>query len=80
MGKFELQPGRGSLTSVREKKNPKGPDYKGTLKLEDGTEIKLAAWIKEYDWGQAISLSIDNFKKQSYPREEQRRDGGDIPF
>jgi len=80
MAKFELQPGRGSLTSVRDKKNPKGPDYKGTLKLEDGTEIRLAAWVKEFSWGQAISLSIDNYRKQTFPREERREDAGDVPF
>lgn len=82
MGKYELQPGRGNLTSVREKRNPKGPDFKGVLKLESGEEIKLAAWVKKFDWGQAISLSIDNYKKQEFPKpiEREERDAGDVPW
>lgn len=80
MSKFQLQPGRGNLTSVRDKKTEKSPDFKGELRLEDGTTIRLAAWVRKFDWGQAISLSIDNYKSGTYPREAQRRDAGDVPF
>ena len=80
MSKFQLQPGRGSLTSVREKRNPKGPDFTGTLMLLDGTTIKIACWERTFNWGTALSLSIDTRDQQPYPREAKRRDGGDVPF
>lgn len=80
MKKFELQPGRGNMTSIRDKRNPKGPDFKGELKLENGEVVRLAAWVRQFDGWQAISLSIDNYKKEQYPREATRRDAGDVPF
>lgn len=41
-----------------DKKSDKQPDYTGTLTLEDGTEKRIAAWIREGKKGKFMSGKI----------------------
>jgi hypothetical protein len=73
-------PGRGVMFRVRDKQNPKGPDFKGGLNV-DGREFELAMWESISKGGTPyLSLSI----KPAPLREEEAgqpiADDHDIPF
>jgi len=63
----------GSISKVAEKKNPKGPDYKGSATI-NGIDYWLAGWIKEYEGSSFLSLAFEVKKEQSRKNED------DIPF
>jgi hypothetical protein len=71
--------GKGVLFSY-EKKNPKAPDYKGSI-MVNGNEIKISAWKRQSAYGELISLVHDTFKPtQQYPREVNHANDDEIPF
>lgn len=81
------QMGKGVLFMEFNKKNEKGPDWKGHLLLSQdykaGQTLKIAAWTKKTPKGELISLSEDNWKpnQQQYPKEVNNRvEDGDVPF
>ena len=62
-------PGSGVAYWEREKKSPKGPDYKGFLVLEmdykAGEKLKLALWQKDTSQGSVLlSIKEDNWAKR----------------
>jgi len=73
MSDFETRPDTGSLFAELSKKNPKSPDYSGTiainmkdltaLKTENGlTIIKLSGWKKISKNGKTyLSLAVNRF-------------------
>lgn len=65
---FELRPGQGTLFQNDQRGNDKAPAYRGELRLEDGTLVKLAGWKKQGAKGPFLSLSIDR------PREERTQE------
>lgn len=54
---------RFALWKNTEKKNPKGPDYSGTLNV-DGEEYFIDGWINDSDSGPRLSGSIKLKDKQ----------------
>ena len=79
--------GSGVIYPQREKRNPKGPDWKGEL-LIDGKLIKISGWFRTSQYGQFISLNVDTWNKdaqsqgQQYPREVLPKgfDDNSVPF
>lgn len=70
--KYEHKPGNGSAFKNNFKKaGDSKPDWKGELKLEDGTLIKVAMWEGETKNGAPkLSIKVD--------KDKEGRDG--IPF
>jgi hypothetical protein len=66
--------------------NPNRPDYTGTITLEDGTEKRLAAWIKEGKKGKFMAGKVSEkqpSQQQSQPQaaaEAPADDSDPIPF
>ena len=46
---YEHKIGNGSLFKNTNKTNDNQPDYSGSIKLQDGKDQQIAAWIKEGD-------------------------------
>ena len=65
------RPNSGVLFKEEQKKNEKGPDYRGSINI-NGTEFRLAGWIKESQNSgkKFLSLSVDK------DRNQQQDDGG----
>lgn len=68
----------------QKKKHPKAPDWRGQI-MHDGRIIKLSGWIKKSQYGEFLSLSVDNYAganepKKFYPREVQPEDDNSVPF
>jgi hypothetical protein len=69
--------------------NPKRPDYTGTINI-DGTDYKLAAWIKDGKKGKfmtgKIGDEVEEKKEESRPQQQGRQAppedsfDDDIPF
>jgi len=64
--------------------NPNRPDYTGTLTLEDGKEMRLAAWIKDGRSGKFMAGKVSE-KQQSVPQPSSEpapatSNEDDIPF
>lgn len=71
---FERKPGYGGLFIHRNKDGSPlkegSPQMKGYLKLEDGREIRLAAWSRTgQNSGKWLSLSIDNYEEEEKPED-----------
>jgi len=79
----ERRDGSGVLYPEREKKNPKGPDFKGEILLE-GRVYKLSAWKRESQYGTFLSLNWSQWKPpetKQFPAEvKPAPDGGDLPW
>ena len=61
-----------------EKKNPKGPDYSGTVNI-NGVEYKLAGWkTKTSNGGVMLSGPVTPAEEQQQTRQTQTDD--DTPF
>lgn len=64
--------------------NPNRPDYTGTITLEDGKEMRLAAWIKEGQKGKfmagKVSEKAPRQAAQPQPQTQERDDDPGIPF
>ena len=54
---YEQQEMSGTLFQERNKKNPKGPDWTGTVLIE-GITWRLAAWTKQGQRGDFLSLKV----------------------
>jgi len=96
MSDYEVRPDTGSLFAEMSKKNPKSPDYSGSisinlkdltgLKTENGlTYVKLSGWKKVGKNGKTyLSLSVNRFvpKEQGGRQENQAQEfpDEDIPF
>jgi hypothetical protein len=88
MSDFETRPDTGSLFAEQSKKNPKSPDYSGTIainlkdltaiKTENGlTIVKLSGWKKVGKSGKTyLSLSVNRFvpQQQGTRQENQAQD------
>lgn len=76
---YEHKNGNGSLFKNDYKKSDAQPDYQGTIKLPDGTDQQIAAWVKDGAKGKFFSLKLsDPYQKESQPAAVS--DNGDLPF
>ena len=78
-------PGRGVLYTNHKKQQPKHPDMTGEYVLQDGTVIRLSAWLKSTPRGNLISLAEDTYVRKTktntdYPKEVNAPAEDDIPF
>lgn len=62
---FEMRPGSFSLFKNDKKEKETQPDWKGSIKLPDGTEFWFDAWTKQGTKGEFISGKIGNPKNGS---------------
>lgn len=67
MSDYQQKPGSWNLFRNNRKENEKQPDYRGTIKLEDGTELELSAWLKEGKNGKFFSGTV----REPYRKPEQ---------
>ena len=67
--KYEHKPGNGSVFKNNFKKEGDSkPDWKGDLKLEDGTVIKIAMWEGLTKTGSPkLSIQVDKDKSDGIP-------------
>lgn len=83
---FDLREGQGSLFKNTRKSTDKHPDYTGSIKLPDGQEHWISAWIKEGAKGKFLSLSIGADKSGQQDAPQGRRGSmkdeltDDVPF
>jgi uncharacterized protein (DUF736 family) len=77
MADYEHKPGNGSIFKNQYKEKNGQPDYRGSIKLQDGADKELAAWVKQDKNGNSfLSLSIsDPYVKQ----DAQQASSGDDP-
>lgn len=74
---YEDRPGDVALFKVRDKKNPRGPDYTGYHITLDGKRMRVAVWERN---GGVLSGKIEE-DRQPPPNSGQSRDRRDeIPF
>ena len=73
---------RGIMSRDQNRTNDKAPEFTGTLDV-NGTEYRIAAWVKERKDGTGKFFSL----KVSLPQEKKAKDSGrvadmqdDIPF
>jgi hypothetical protein len=91
MNDFETRPDTGSLFAEQSKKNPKSPDYSGTIainlkdltaiKTENGlTIIKLSGWKKVGKSGKTyLSLAVNRFVPQQQGGVRQENQAQEFP-
>ena len=91
MSDFETRPDTGSLFAEQSKKNPKSPDYSGTIainlkdltaiKTENGlTVIKLSGWKKVGKSGKTyLSLAVNRFVPQQQGGTRQENQAQQFP-
>ena len=91
MNDFETRPDTGSLFAEQSKKNPKSPDYSGTIainlkdltaiKTENGlTVIKLSGWKKVGKSGKTyLSLAVNRFVPQQQGSTRQENQAQEFP-
>jgi len=70
MADYEHKAGNGSIFKNQYKEKDGQPDYRGSIKLQDGSDKELAAWVKQDKNGNSfLSLSIsDPYVKQEAPQ------------
>jgi uncharacterized protein (DUF736 family) len=72
------------LFTNNKKETDKHPDYTGKVILEDGKELRLAAWLRESKSGtKFISGKVSEFQeRQEQPAQSTNGndDGSDLPF
>ena len=62
---YEHNNGNGSLFKNTNKTNDNQPDYSGSIKLQDGTNQQIAAWVKDGAKGKFFSIKLsDPYVKQ----------------
>jgi uncharacterized protein (DUF736 family) len=76
---YEHKNGNGSLFKNTNKTSENQPDYSGSIKLQDGTNQQIAAWVKEGAKGKFFSIKLsDPYVK---PETAQVADASDdLPF
>ena len=76
---YEHNNGNGSLFKNTNKTNDNQPDYSGSIKLQDGTDQQIAAWVKEGAKGKFFSIKLsDTYVKQEATTVSETSD--DLPF
>lgn len=76
---YEHQNGNGSLFKNDKKTSDKQPDYSGSIKLQDGTNQQIAAWIKEGTKGKFFSIKLSDPYQKTENVETTEVDD-DLPF
>lgn len=82
MAKYEHKPGKLSLFENDKADNPKRPDFTGSGKLPDGTDVKFSIWDNRNEQGGAdLSGSIE-FPNVTVHKEEDKapEKDEDLPF
>ena len=78
---YEHKMGNGSLFKNTNKTNDNQPDYSGSIKLQDGKDQQIAAWIKEGTKGKFFSLKLsDPYVKPESNSVETSQNSDDLPF
>jgi|TARA_R110002153_G_scaffold143178_2_gene294257 uncharacterized protein (DUF736 family) len=78
---YEHKIGNGSLFKNTNKTNDNQPDYSGSIKLQDGKDQQIAAWIKEGVKGKFFSLKLsDPYVKPESNSVETSQNSDDLPF
>ena len=82
MSKFEHKPGKASLFENDKGDNPKRPDFTGSGKLPDGTEVKLSFWDHRNEQGGADLSGNIEFPNVVVHKEEEKKpkEDEDLPF
>jgi hypothetical protein len=65
---FENKPGQGAMFVNDQKEKDTHPDYRGQIKLPDGTDCWISGWLKEGSKGDFISISVKPKDQQSAPK------------
>jgi uncharacterized protein (DUF736 family) len=76
---YEHKNGNGSLFKNEYKKSDAQPDYQGTIKLPDGTDQQISAWVKDGTKGKYFSLKLS----APYVKDEAKataKVNDDLPF
>lgn len=78
---YEHKMGNGSLFKNTNKTNDNQPDYSGSIKLQDGKDQQIAAWIKEGAKGKFFSIKLsDPYVKPESNSVETSQNSDDLPF
>lgn len=78
---YEHKIGNGSLFKNTNKTNDNQPDYSGSIKLQDGKDQQIAAWIKEGAKGKFFSLKLsDPYVKPESNSVDTSQNSDDLPF
>ena len=76
---YEHKNGNGSLFKNNNKTSENQPDYSGSIKLQDGTNQQIAAWVKEGAKGKFFSIKLsDPYVKPETAQVAETSD--DLPF
>ena len=76
---YEHKNGNGSLFKNTNKTSENQPDYSGSIKLQDGTDQQIAAWVKEGAKGKFFSIKLsDPYVKPETAQIANSSD--DLPF
>ncbi len=77
---YEQKENSGALFKNKRKESAKHPDYTGSVNVE-GTEYRLAAWIKKGKKGAFMSLAVSENNGQGGQKgRNQSENTDDIPF
>lgn len=60
--------------------NDKRPDYTGTIELDGGKKMRLAAWIREGKKGKFMSGKVSEFEQPAQQANAPADFDDDIPF
>ena len=75
--------GSGVLFVNDKKTTERHPDYTGTMTLDrdyrQGEQIKISGWRKNTPRNHLISLQVNTYKVESYPKPVGH-DDNDVPF
>lgn len=76
---YEHKNGNGSLFKNTNKTSENQPDYSGSIKLQDGTNQQIAAWVKDGAKGKFFSIKLSNpYVKPETAQVAETSD--DLPF
>ena len=76
---YEHKNGNGSLFKNTNKTSDNQPDYSGSIKLQDGKDQQIAAWVKEGAKGKFFSIRLsDPYVKPEVTNVVETSD--DLPF
>lgn len=76
---YEHKNGNGSLFKNTNKTSDNQPDYSGSIKLQDGKDQQIAAWVKEGAKGKFFSIRLsDPYVKPEVANVVETSD--DLPF